>query len=834
MDEYVVMGKEWFDQTGTFEYDADLVGQKSIGLACLPSGWTPAYAVITTSVFMRWKLESTHDMMGRLSWLAPFLSGWVDKLAGSFSQVIIRSSAVNESLEDRGTYTSRVCDANCETVIGELNQLYHDFAEGSPHQEGPAIAYIIQGYLGRHRFGHLSNERRVQRNRNNWLYEIEGGDSATVPSRGVLTSNIKHSVGLLDSRLNYALRQVANYFYTKDQDQRVHLEWVHDHMNRLWLVQVDVEVTKPNSAPGSEWRTFETDEKLTDIRFSVFKSDYHVSDKWDKIKCIRDFRDAGIPYGEVFVLEEVEVLRELAGGSVSEKLLQDINYLLTYPIVIRTDVSKGKKKEGFLFPRTETAMSADVAIKFLLDKVQYFLKSGLDFPDFCFIAHRFIVSRSCAFAFSRPGSPQVIVDGSWGLPDGLLYYPHDTYHLTEGRKGLTLRKHIRCKVDYLDVDTVGNWVKKPSGDNWDWAESLKEHQLGLIFQHTRALAKQLNKPIQLMFFVGVHPNSGHPDVLPWFYTDHTIGAFTLDSSQRYGMKRELVTNDADLNELKRKLEKQFGKPNFMIQIKLTPQFLRNEKLLEEISSVAIAHSIPVELEGSILSHAYYILQKKGVRVLCPDVMDDDSLNDTQTFGKLVRDKIPELIQSHGERATVVQLSVVQRIAYLKAKAIEEALELNGETDPTKAFEELADLYEVMKALLQIYKRSFKELEEEAAQKRSIRGGFEQGIVLLETSNLPLLDVQAHGLFEVEKTSVLRMNYTDHEQELRLSLQPQLKDGCLTIPLVPSPIEKPNTSTTIHRLNGGYEVAVKYQGKSVEVSIQEAGNGDIDPNQLTLF
>jgi|GEM_PF-594664 len=836
MGDYVVAGKEWFEYSVAFEHDFSLVGQKAIGLASLPAGWTPSYAIITTEVFKRWRLESIGCPAGdrRLSWLAPFLSSWIEKLADSFPQIIIRSSAVNESLLDRGAYTSRVCRSKLEAVLDELDRLYQGFIDSFSSGTIPEIAYIVQGYMGRLHYGHLSNERRVQRNRDNWLYEIEGGEEDPAPRSGVLKSKGNSQAGTLDNRLLPALRQAANYFYTGVQEQRVHLEWVQDYQSRVWIVQIDKEAIASQSAPGSEWKVKAVKDKLAGTSLNVFKPDREARGDWDKIRCLRDFRDANIPSAQVYVLEDANVLEQLAAGSLPEPLHEDIRQLIAYPIVVRTDVSKSKKKEGFLYPRTETAFNAEEVVTFLHKTTKEFMDKGLDCSEFCFIAHRFISSRSCAFAFSKPGAPQVLVDGSWGLPDGLLYYPHDTFRMSEGRNGLAIRRHIRCKVEYLDVDHKGRWVQKRSGDNYDWAESLKEQQLESIFEYTRLLAKHLNKPIQLMFFVGVNADSGYPDVLPWFYTDHTIGSFTLDSSQRYGKKRTLITSDSDVQELKRNLEESTEKTNLLVQIKLTPEFLRKEELLEEIASVALKHKLSVELEGSILSHAYYILHKKGVRVLCPDVMENNFEIETQKFGKLVRDKIPELIESHGESASVVQIPTTEQILFLKSKAVEEALELFEESDPKKAFEELADLYEVTRALLQAYKRDIGELEQEAANKRLIRGGFEQGIVLLETSHLPLLDVQAYGLFQVERPAISLKNYADYEREIRSSHRPQLDGSRLKIPLVPSPLDRPDTITTMLPLDGRRELVVKYSAKTIELLIRDKDEDHDDPNQMTLF
>jgi predicted house-cleaning noncanonical NTP pyrophosphatase (MazG superfamily) len=75
---------------------------------------------------------------------------------------------------------------------------------------------------------------------------------------------------------------------------------------------------------------------------------------------------------------------------------------------------------------------------------------------------------------------------------------------------------------------------------------------------------------------------------------------------------------------------------------------------------------------------------------------------------------------------------------LKAKAVEEALEFYAEPDAGKAFEELADLLEVIDSACFVFDRSFDDLRLVAKAKREERGGFKEGVVLVETREVPLI------------------------------------------------------------------------------------------------
>ena len=73
--------------------------------------------------------------------------------------------------------------------------------------------------------------------------------------------------------------------------------------------------------------------------------------------------------------------------------------------------------------------------------------------------------------------------------------------------------------------------------------------------------------------------------------------------------------------------------------------------------------------------------------------------------KLVRDRIPEIIRKEGKEADIVILSDEQYLVELKAKLIEEATEVSLSKDREEILSELADVREVMDALMQVYEIS---------------------------------------------------------------------------------------------------------------------------------
>lgn len=98
------------------------------------------------------------------------------------------------------------------------------------------------------------------------------------------------------------------------------------------------------------------------------------------------------------------------------------------------------------------------------------------------------------------------------------------------------------------------------------------------------------------------------------------------------------------------------------------------------------------------------------------------------MGKLVRDRIPEIILAEGRRPTTKTLGDAEYLAALLEKLSEEVGELRT-ASPDKRLEEAADVHEVLIALLALSGLTEDDLLSAAAAKRSNRGGFENRIWL---------------------------------------------------------------------------------------------------------
>ena len=97
------------------------------------------------------------------------------------------------------------------------------------------------------------------------------------------------------------------------------------------------------------------------------------------------------------------------------------------------------------------------------------------------------------------------------------------------------------------------------------------------------------------------------------------------------------------------------------------------------------------------------------------------------YNKLVRDRIPEIIQASGKSC---KTEILTHDAYIQ-KLDEKLNEELAEYQKSKSLEELADLLEVMGAVVRARGYTWEELTQLRKAKRAERGAFDQKINLIE-------------------------------------------------------------------------------------------------------
>ena len=99
----------------------------------------------------------------------------------------------------------------------------------------------------------------------------------------------------------------------------------------------------------------------------------------------------------------------------------------------------------------------------------------------------------------------------------------------------------------------------------------------------------------------------------------------------------------------------------------------------------------------------------------------------KTYNKLVRDRIPEIIEASGAKCKTRVLSDEEYIKKVDAKLDEELAEYHADQN----IEELADLLELIRAAAIARGYTLAELESVRAEKAEKRGEFNEKIFLIE-------------------------------------------------------------------------------------------------------
>ncbi|OXM13936.1 nucleoside triphosphate pyrophosphohydrolase [Paenibacillus herberti] len=105
-----------------------------------------------------------------------------------------------------------------------------------------------------------------------------------------------------------------------------------------------------------------------------------------------------------------------------------------------------------------------------------------------------------------------------------------------------------------------------------------------------------------------------------------------------------------------------------------------------------------------------------------------------TYNKLVRDLIPNIIQSTGKEFRTRILDEQEYTVELNRKLKEESDEYFAVKNSEEALEELTDMLEVIRAMAAAHGASWEQIEALREKKAETRGGFRERVYLIDVDD----------------------------------------------------------------------------------------------------
>ena len=781
-------------------------GAKGAGLLRLFPSWYPPTLVIAADVDLSTSHAWTQDAVRKV------LRGLVNN--DKARMLSVRSSARDESIDARGRYQSKqtgTATAEVEDAVREIR----DHAASLDAGVVPHLSVLVQPLLGVRMSGHLSNEHRMSRDISSWVYEVQLGAEKSYTRANatwrVVSGEMADDVPLIAAtvpEMELRLRQVARRL--GDLPYRHHLEWVWDGA-RVWIVQADRVPPLVGPAPGDAYVPV-VGQAVQDEGLQFWKA--LVPDVlqeysgWAKVRAMEAFAAADLPIGRVWILQGSSTIEGLANGVVDPELESEIQLICSGSVIVRSDVKSNEEK--FMLDKSETEGDPDAVRGFLARASRQLLDGGVAPDDICFLAHRYIRARACAWTLARPGEALVEVDSTWGLADGLGWVPHDTsiVNADTGR----VRRSIGGKTDFLDAESHSKWTYRKTPTEWVWRASVTEDQLRMLARGALSLANSAGTPLLTMWFIGLL-DGGEVECLPWFQAVHRGERLTGGQVAPSPVRIE-VTDAQDLEGIGDRLA---SKGTRVVRLVPKPELVRSQAFVDQVISSAIANDFVVELVGSPLAHPYYMMRDAGVTVTCVGTTPTNEIR----MNKLVRDQIGEIITAKGERPITYHVDGSELARLLKTKVVEESLEVLRSETAGELLDELADLEEVAESLRVVSHITRDDMRRRRREKREKRGGFARGVVLVRTTTVLSEDSDQPSLPGMDETTGVALESTPLEvsgDRVTLSSIPPLPDDQQVFDVVAD----------------GVDVHVEYTPSGIEVRVSPRPPDNEPPQEAPLF
>lgn len=712
---------EWAD---TAQY-AQTYGVKGAGALAIPRAWTLPFLLISADDALSIAIGTIPAELAGRSGVALLMD-----LAGTGEQIIVRSSVIGESIWDRGTYESvpfRV-DANGDVTLRRLIEASKRTLASS---NGRPAGLMLQRYLQPASQGEFGNLQRVSKTRDHW--EIATREVDEVTSRSRLNSQrdsaadpdapLAVRVGLARERLFGGIGAWLNNELLLGKSQRLNCEWISDN-RQFYIVQIDEEDEDLAGVNPFQVRVAPAVRPDTQSGRYLKLADSSVLGEWDKLQVLEQLWEPGAVHKPTLFYLPIDLLPVSGTNFDVQDLAADFAKLIgPRGIVVRTSVRANAEKL-FNLPRTE-CLTPEEAARWCFDTTGD-LRREHGAPNIAFVAHRFVASRASAWVRAEPGNPSVEINALWGLPDALQYCPYDIWevHVPAG----VATEYPDYKSDMLISRTDGGWEYVRVKNELARGNSIGSVEAKDIAFRSSQIAERLGRACHIMWFVGCVESDGTSFNIPWYWTE----AHQAERNPDRATYRVFTVSDH--SSLDRFVHFEGSRMKQALSLRPSDlRLMRDNHFIESVALAARSAQVPVILSGSTLAHAYYQLRKAGCTVITPSEKEHARVRRSVNLGKLVRDKIPDKIAQRQEMRVTRRIEGDLIKGFLISKLFEEALEVREATDTAQKIEELADVFEVLRAIAKLENIPLADVRKAADRKKRKAGGFEDGIMLLSTA-----------------------------------------------------------------------------------------------------
>ena len=614
-------------------------------------------------------------------------------------------------------------------MLGELWKAAQIVTESAVGQQ---VAFVLQDYRKPLFTGEFGNLLRISKTRDHWeINAISGASGAHQTSlntqRDIAADPTQRLAGQINPSNARSFGSIAAWINNElllGVSSRVNCEWIFDG-DWVFIVQLDEEGPDDGGVNPLQVRIPSMVQPLNrKSRFLRLPSSEELK-QWDKLIVIEQLSTIGagvkptlffLPLKDI-VSEEAELTRQKLTNDFANQVGPD-------EIIIRTSIRAGKPKITNL-PKTEGLTPPDAAV-WCMEQLRSIIEDGRDTSDYAFVAHRFMASHASAWVRCEPNSPNVEIHVNWGLADALQYYSYDTVDVHVPTKNISYYPDYKSHFVMPHID--GSWRHVRIKNEVARSQCMSRTEVLDVASRSLEICQGLGEACHIMWFIGCTYEDGNRFNLPWYWTQGHDRSINPDRTLPKAIR---VRNTQELNDARVELDTVRHSAIDLCPTDL--DLMRDTSFLEQVAAVSNEKEAPVILAGSPLAHAYYQLQKYGCSIISRGARSHTRVRNTATMGKLVRDNIPARIRESEEQGMTKVMPPAQVKKFLVGKLVEEALEYRESKTSKDRLEELADAFEIIRALTESNGTTIKELIQAADKKRDKVGGFKDGIVLLETS-----------------------------------------------------------------------------------------------------